>query len=177
MYRRPRRYQRLRRVCDRYTRERLSRLVSLSLLPVWSSLALAHHSVISVYDDERRFTLEVQVLEFELIDPHPLIFVEVIGIPQGQTMNEVAPGQTWTLEMDNARELRALGFYDQTFLPGDRMLVAVDPSRHTRYRKNTLYLRAAEHRREGFIYLHNVRKLLPRASTEDSLPNYLELIR
>lgn len=155
----------------------MGRLISFVLLPVCSSLALAHHSVISVYDDQRRFTIEVRVLEFELVDPHPLIFVEVLGIPRGQAVDDIAPGQTWTLEMDNARELRALGFYDQTFLPGDRMLVAVDPSRHTRYRKNTLYLRAAEHRREGFIYLHNVRKLLPRTSTEDSLPNYLELIR
>jgi hypothetical protein len=161
----------------------------MSLIPLllWGSIALGHHSVISVYDDHRRFTIEVEVLEFELIDPHPLLFVEVIDIPGGQTIDDVATGQTWTLEMDNARELRALGFHNQTFLLGDRMLVAVDPpgprrstgsrASDIRYRKNTLYLRGAEHRREGFIYLHNARQLLPRESTGDSLPKYLDLIR
>ena len=139
------------------------------------------------YDVKRRFMLEVEVLEFRLIDPHPLIVVEVIDIPYGQTIDDVAPEQIWTLELDNLRELHALGFYDQTFLPGDRLLVVVNPAgprrstgsraRDVRVRRDTLYLRGAEHRREGFIYLHNARQLLPRTSTEDSLPNYLELIR
>lgn len=163
------------------------RLISLILLLLWGSIVLGHHSVFAVYDVNRRFMIEVEILEFQLIDPHPLMSVEVIDIPYGQTIDDVATGQTWTLEMDNLRELHALGFYSETFLPGDRMLVVVDPpgprrstgsrARDIRFRKDTLYLRGAEHRREGFIYLHNARQLLPRQSTEDSLPNYLDLLR
>lgn len=63
-----------------------------------------------------------------------------------------------------------IGVYD------DRILVAVDPSRHTRYRENTLYLRAAEHRREGFIYLHNVRQLFPADPAGDSLSRHMHRI-
>jgi hypothetical protein len=140
-------------------------------------VALGHHSVISVYDDQKRMTLEVDVETFELIDPHPLILIEITGIPDGQETDGIEIGQTWTLEMDNARELVALGFEHDTFVPGDRLIVAVDPSRHTRYRENTLYLRAAEHRRQGFIYVHNVRRLIPIETAEDSLSEHLHLIR
>jgi hypothetical protein len=79
--------------------------------------------------------------------------------------------------MDNRRELTALGFNNETFIPGDQLLVAVDPSRHTRYRENTLYIRAAEHRREGFVYLHNVRELIPIDGTEENLTRHLHKIK
>jgi hypothetical protein len=153
------------------------RFVTPTIISLWATIALGHHSVIGVYDDQQRFTVEVEVRNFELIDPHPLIFVEITGIPGGQEIDGIAIGQTWTLEMDNARELRALGFNRETFVPGDRIVVAVDPSRHTRYRENTLYLRGVEHRRESFIYIHNVRQLIPVESMEDSLSQHLHKVR
>ena len=137
---------------------------------------MGHHSVIGVYDDQKRFIIEVEVRNFELISPHPLIFVEIIDVPDGQMVDGIAVGQTWTLEMDNARELTALGFNNNTFMPGDRILVAVDPSRHTRYRENTMYLRAAEHQREGFVYIHNVRQLFPIDTAEDNLSKHLHRV-
>ena len=160
---------------------RFAGLRTLVLVPaiiwLWSSIALGHHSVIGVYDDQRRFTIAVEVRTFELIDPHPLIFVEITEITGGQDTNGFELGQTWTLEMDNARELRALDFNRETFLPGDRLIVAVDPSRHTRYRENTLYLRGAEHPRAGFIYIHNLRELIPIESPDDNLAKYLHRVR
>ncbi len=143
---------------------------------LWSATALGHHSVIGIYDDQKRFTIEVEVRKFELISPHPLIFVEIIDIPDGQVIDGIAVAQTWTLEMDNARELTALWFNNKTFIPGDQILVAVDPSRHTRYRENTLYLRAAEHQREGFVYIHNVKKLFPIDTAEDNLSKNLHRV-
>ena len=144
---------------------------------LWATTAVGHHTVIGIYDDQKRFTMEVEVRSFELIHPHPLIFVEITGIPDGQEIDGIETGQTWTLEMDNRRELTALGFDRETFIPGDRVLVAVDPSRHTRYRENTLYLRAAEHRRKGFIYLHNVRQLFPVDPAGDSLSRHLHRVK
>lgn len=152
------------------------RLFAHTVIMLWAVSALGHHTVIGVYDDQKRFMVEVEVRNFELINPHPLIFVEITGIPDGQAIDGIEIGQTWTLEMDNTRELTALGFDQVTFVPGDRILVAVDPSRHTRYRENTLYLRAAEHRREGFIYLHNVRRLYPVDPAGDSLSRHLHRI-
>ncbi len=153
------------------------RLLTSAVILLWGLTAVGHHSVIGVYDDRKRFTVEVEVQEFELISPHPLILVQITDIPDGQVTDEVRIGQTWTLEMDNVRELTALGFDVDTFIPGDRILVAVDPSRNTRYRENTLYLRAVEHRRQGFVYLHNVRRLFPTDTAEGNLARHLHRIR
>ncbi len=152
------------------------RFITLTVILLWSITALGHHTVIGIYDDQKRFTVEVEVRDFELISPHPLIFVEITDIPDGQVIDGIAIGQTWTIEMDNRRELTALGFNDETFIAGDQLLVAVDPSRHTRYRENTLYLRAAEHKREGFVYLHNVRQLFPIDTAEDNLSRHLHRV-
>ena len=155
----------------------MDRSIALILVSLCGANAAGHHSVIGVYDDQKRFTVEVEVERFELIDPHPLILAEITAIPSEAEIDGIAVGQTWTLEMDNLRELVALGFDPQTFVPGDRLLVAVDPSRHSRYRKNTLYLRAAEHRRRGFIYVHNSRELFMIESADDELSKYLHRIR
>ena len=154
----------------------MHRFITYICILLWSATAPGHHSVIGVYDDQKRFTIEVEVRRFELISPHPLIFVEVIDIPNGQVIDGIAVGQTWTLEMDNVRELTALGFDNETFVPGDKIIVAVDPSRHTRYRENTLYLRAAEHQRERFVYIHNVRQLFPIDTAEDNLSMHLHKV-
>lgn len=152
------------------------RLITLTVSFLWGVTALGHHSVIGIYDNEKRFTIEVDVLNFELVNPHPLIFVEIMAIPEGQETDGFAVGQTWTLEMDNIRELRELGFNDETFIPGDRLRVAVDPSRHTRYRENTIYIRGIEHRREGFIYLHNVRELVLIGGDDDDLSRHMHRV-
>jgi hypothetical protein len=152
------------------------RFITLTVILLWSVTALGHHSVIGIYDDQKRFTIEGEVRKFELVNPHPLIIVEIIGIPDGQVTDGIAVGQTWTLEMENARELTALRFNNKTFIPGDQILVAVDPSRHTRYRENTLYLRAAEHQREGFVYIHNAKQLFPIDTAEHNLSKHLHRI-
>ncbi len=152
------------------------RFITRTVILLWSVTALGHHSVNGIYDDEKRFTIEVEVRKFELVNPHPLISVEITDIPEEQVIDGIAVGQTWTLEMDNRRELTALGINSETFIPGDQILVAVDPSRHTRYRENTLYLRAAEHQREGFVYIHNVKQLFPIDTAEDNLSRHLHRI-
>ena len=152
------------------------RFIVLISIFLWGAGAHSHHTVRSIYDDQRRFTVEVEVRRFELINPHPLIFVEITEIPNGQVINGITVGQTWTLEMDNVRELTAIGIDHETFVPGDRILAVVDPSRHTRYRENTLYLRAAEHQREGFVYLHNGRELVSIDSAGENLSKHVHKI-
>ena len=155
----------------------MHRLVTYALLLLWSVTAQSHHWVIDEYDDQKRFILEVEVTNFALINPHPRMTVEITGIPEGELIDGIEIGQTWTLEMDNKWELTALGFNDKTFLPGDQIVVAVNPGRHTLNRENTLYLRAVEHAREGFVYLHNVRELFPIDAAGDSLAKHLHRIR
>jgi hypothetical protein len=149
------------------------RLITHAVILLWSASVHGHHWVRDIYDDQQRFIVEVEVRKFALINPHPHILVEITGIPREQAMDGIAIGQTWTLEMDNKRELTALGFNNETFIPGDKIVVAVDPGRHTLYRENTLYLRAVEHRRKGFVYVHNVRRLFPIDTAGDNLSKHL----
>ncbi len=67
----------------------------------------------------------------------------------------------------------AQGHYWVKDIPGDQIIVAVDPSRTTLYRENTLYLRAVEHQREGFVYVHNVRQLFPIDKEDNILLRHL----
>ena len=153
------------------------RFVTTSVILLLSVTALGHHSVMGIYDDQKRFIIEAEVTKFELINPHPLILIEITDIPGGDAVDGVSVGQTWTLEMDNKRELTALGINAETFIPGDKLLVAVDPSRHSLYRETTLYLRAVEHRRLGFVYLHNVRQLYAIEGEEENLSRHLHRVR
>lgn len=156
---------------------RTTGLIAAAGTLLWCAIAAAHHWVGDVYNSSQRFIAEVEVKEFELINPHPLMFVEIIGLEEDVAVGGVSVGETWTLEMDNRRELAALGFSHETFLSGDRIRVAIDPARTTQYRENTMYLRALEHPRGGFVYVHNVRKLFPIDNSGADLSAYLNQIR
>jgi hypothetical protein len=155
----------------------MHRLVTHAILLLWCATAQGHHWVKDVYDSQRRFIVEVEVRTFRLINPHPHLIVEITGIRGDEEIEGIEIGQTWTLEMDNKRELTALGFHNETFIPGDQVVVAVDPSRTTLYRENTLYLRAVEHQREGFVYVHNVRQLFPIDKEDDNLSRHLHEVK
>ena len=64
------------------------------------------------------------------VSPHPVLTVEVAG--------EAGSPQSWLLEMDNLRELVAVGFTSETLRPGDRVVVSGSPSRRETQR---LYIR------------------------------------
>lgn len=154
----------------------MHRLTLILVVLLGSASAPAHHWVRDVYDGEKRLIIVAEVRKFDLIYPHPMMLVEITEIPEGQEVDGLTIGQTWTLEMDNRRELTALGIHAETFVAGDQIRIVVDPSFDTSYRENTLYLRAVEHDREGFVYLHNVRELFPIEPGEDSLMKHLSKI-
>ena len=52
----------------------------------------AGHTVIGIYDDQKRFTIAAEGRNFELVNPHPLIFVEITDIPEGQVIDGIAVG-------------------------------------------------------------------------------------
>lgn len=152
------------------------RFILIAVVFLSSVPAASHHWVRDIYDGQRRVIVEVQVQQFRLVYPHPMMLVEITALPEGQEDSELTVGQTWILEMDNRRELTALGIDAETFAPGDQLRVVVDPSFDSSYRDNTLYMRAVEHPREGFVYLHNVRQLFAIEPDEDSLSKHLSKI-
>jgi hypothetical protein len=99
---------------------RASNAIVAALVLALATPLLAHHSIASVYDKDKRTTLSAVVKQWRFVNPHPSIVVEVT------TPN--APARTWTLEMDNRWELAELGFTENTLKPGDRLEVTGDLS-------------------------------------------------
>jgi hypothetical protein len=101
----------------------------------------AHHSIATVYDSNQSVRIDATVVEFQFVNPHPLITVAVKD-PAG---NE----QQWRLEMDNRSELAGVGFTSQTLQRGDRVVVSGSRSRTERTR---LYIRRLDRPADGFWY-------------------------
>jgi hypothetical protein len=108
---------------------------------VGAGTALAHHSIASVYDSSQRVTIEGTVAQFQLINPHPFLFIDVTE-PDGKV-------QQWRLEMDNRFELVAIGVTPNTFKAGDRVVVTGSLARSQAY---SLYVRRLDRPADGFWY-------------------------
>lgn len=103
------------------------------------SAAFSHHSVVGAFDTETFVTFEVELLAFQLINPHPFMIAKRTD----------GSDELLTLDMDNTREITALNIAPDTFLPGDELLVTALPSRTS---STTFYVTAVGHPRLGFRY-------------------------
>ena len=97
---------------------------------------LAHHSIAGAYDTRREVTIEGAVVQFRFVNPHPMLSVRL-------------GAEVWRLEMDNRSELSRAGMTEETFKPGDRVVVAGNPSRREAQR---LYIRRLDRPSDGFVY-------------------------
>ena len=101
----------------------------------------AHHSISSIYDSSRRVTLDGSVTQFQLINPHPFLFIDV--------QDGSGRAQQWQLEMDNRSELAAIGVTATTFKPGDRVVVSGSLART---QPQSLYLLKLDRPADGLWY-------------------------
>jgi hypothetical protein len=103
--------------------------------------ANAHHLISAVYDSSRQVKIEAVIREFQFINPHPFIDVEV----------KPARGnaQQWRLEMDNRSELVDIGMTAETLKQGDRIVVSGSPGRT---QAQTLYINRLDRPADGFWY-------------------------
>ena len=106
------------------------------------AIVYAHHSIAGAYDGKQQTALEGVVLQFQWVNPHPFITVQV----KEQNGN----GQVWKLEMDNRRELERLGLASDTLKPGDQIKVTGDLARQI---PNSLYIRKLERPADGYTLL------------------------
>lgn len=105
-----------------------------------SLAAQAHHSIAAVYDSARQQRLEAVVAEFQFVNPHPFVIVNV-------QVNGTE--ESWRLEMDNRFELADVGITDTTLKPGDRVVVTGSLGR---IEPRTLYIRQLDRPADGFRY-------------------------
>ena len=101
----------------------------------------AHHAIAAVYDSKRQVTIEAVVSEFQFINPHPLMTVDVRARDGG--------AERWHLEMDNRSELAQVGVKNDTWRPGDRVIVTGSLSRTE---SHSLYVGRLERPADGFLY-------------------------
>jgi hypothetical protein len=103
--------------------------------------ALAHHSISGVYDSARPVTVEGRVVEFQFVNPHPILLVAPAG---------TAPiDPPWRLEMDNRYELADIGVTAKTFKPGDRVIAIGSAARDA---SRSLYLMKLDRPADGLRY-------------------------
>jgi hypothetical protein len=119
--------------------------VRLLLAPVALALvaatADAHHSIAGMYDQSRRVTLDGVIAQYQFVNPHPFVVVDVRAT-NGTT-------QSWKAELDNRWELQNVGMTPTTFNVGDRVVVSGSPGRD---RTPLLYVWRLERPADGFLY-------------------------
>ena len=118
---------------------RLRSAIAVAL--AFSGAAEAHHSIAGMYDQSRRVTLDGAIAQFQFVNPHPFVMVEI------KDPNGVA--QTWKAELDNRWELLDVGVTATTFKAGDRVVVSGSPGRD---RTLVLYVWRLERPADGFLY-------------------------
>ena len=113
----------------------------LAAVVLITSAADAHHSITAIYDSRRQVTVTGSVREFQFVNPHPWIGLDVTG--------EGGRVQTWRLELDNRFELVDVGMRADTLKPGD-MVVATGSAGRDGAR--SLYVRQLDRPADGLRY-------------------------
>ena len=113
----------------------------LSALLLIPAAALAHHSISGVYDSGRQVTIDGRVVEFQFVNPHPVLIVAPSGA-------EPADGP-WRLEMDNRYELADIGVTAKTFKPGEHVIAIGSAARDE---SHSLYLMKLDRPADGLRY-------------------------
>src|SRR5262245_9094028 len=90
----------------------------------------AHHSISGAYDSNRPVTVEAIVTRFRFVNPHPYL--------EAQVTDAQGLARAWHMELDNRGELASIGVSDDTFKPGDRIIVNGSASRT---QANAMYVR------------------------------------
>lgn len=116
-------------------------VLSAVIIAIGATASDAHHSIAAVYDGSRRVTIEGVITQFQFVNPHPFVLVDVTD-RSGQS-------QQWRLELDNRSELAAIGVTADTLKPGDRIVAAGSPARA---QAHSLYVYRLDRPADGFRY-------------------------
>jgi len=119
----------------------VSRRLAGSLIALAAPVAaLAHHSISGVYDSGRQVTIDGRIVEFQFVNPHPVLILA----PSGD-----AAGDPWRLEMDNRYELADIGVTAKTFKPGEHVIATGSAARDE---SRSLYLVKLDRPADGLRY-------------------------
>ena len=103
--------------------------------------AEAHHSISGMYDTRRNVRVEGVVTQFEFINPHAFLTLEVAETDRA--------AQRWRVELDDRGELSEIGMTAQTLQSGDRVIVLGSPAHRE---PNRLYLGRLDRPADGYSF-------------------------
>ena len=106
-----------------------------------AAAAEAHHSIAGMYDQSRRVTLDGTIAQFQFVNPHPFVMVDV--------KDANGSAQSWKAELDNRWELVDVGVTPTTLKAGDHVVVTGSPGRA---QAALLYVWRLERPSDGFLY-------------------------
>jgi hypothetical protein len=128
------------RIRDLFTVVRFSALL-VCALPLGAFTLEAHHSIAGMYDTRRDVRVEGVVTQFEFINPHAFITLDVSEAGRATLQ--------WRVELDDRGELSDIGMTAQTLRPGDRVIVVGSPARRE---ANRLYLARLDRPADGYSF-------------------------
>jgi hypothetical protein len=103
----------------------MSRTILLALLvaTMWAPASLrAHHPVVSSYFEDRLQTIEGQLVELRLLNPHSVVYID--------TRDESGMAQRYTVEWEAFVQLTRQGVSRDTLRAGDIVVITGNPSRN-----------------------------------------------
>jgi hypothetical protein len=103
-------------------RARVFALSLTVLLPSIGAPAMAHHSF-AMFDSDRTIAITGVVRDFQWINPHVLIWVDVMEEGAEEPV-------TWAVEMTSVGNMRREGWNRETLTPGDNVEVIINPLRN-----------------------------------------------
>src|SRR5690349_8120621 len=100
---------------------RLALAAAVCALSLVAARVAAHHST-AIYDSDNPIELAGTVVEWQFVNPHVFIVLEVAG-------DATSDKRVWNLEGGNTAGLFRRGWTPNTLKPGDKIVVTVRPLR------------------------------------------------
>jgi hypothetical protein len=95
--------------------------VALFAFSIWQLPATAHHSFNAHYDRDKSVTIEGEVTEFRLENPHSRFYVKVT--------DDAGKEVIWLVEMGSRNGMIRNGWTEDDIKPGDMVRVVGSPGR------------------------------------------------
>jgi hypothetical protein len=99
-------------------------VLAVGLLLICSTI-YAHHGEAGSYDNTQRVTVKATVTNFVWTNPHAQIFFDLKN-DKGETEN-------WGVELLSPGNLVKIGWYKNTFKPGDAIMISMTPAKGDRF--------------------------------------------
>ena len=100
-----------------------SGIIVIALTAAWLGLppAMAHHSFVATYLEDKTITIEATVVQFLFRNPHSLVHVDVA--------DATGKKERWTVEWGSAGQLGGSGISRDSLKAGDTVLISGNPGR------------------------------------------------